>query len=474
MEITIGAQSLRTGSVVRLWGESAVRQFRELQDATKGLLTGTAIPAMAMRADDNALFPLLRYFPTLVQLIWQGDKLKGTFQPFMDGPLYKVTNTWLRNWLDALAFSLSGLPATRTAAAAMAFVLSDMHRSGATLDYPKGGMGEIVNSLVRGVEQGTNGSKVHLRSRVASIDTDESALRITGLTLADGKRVRTREGVICNAPVWSLNALISDDRVKRNLNNRKPYSPKLTPQLSWKTTAAGSSISLQREPRSANGQTSVLSQCDESEMTGSFIHLHLAIKSTGLDPSKMEAHYTVMDRSLGGDGSIINGVADGPCGAMNMIAVSNPCVIDSSLAPSGYMVLHAYAAANEPYELWENLDRRSDEYQALKEQRAGPLWRAVESIIPDIRERVVLSLIGSPLTHERFLQRPRGSYGSATEDYLANGSTPYPSLRIANDGVFPGIGVPSVAIVGASAANSFVSVMMQCNCLDKLQRNGKL
>ena len=67
-----------------------------------------------------------------------------------------------RNWLDALAFSLSGLPASRTAAAAMAFVLNDMHRPGAALDYPRGGMGEIIEALVRGVEQGNNGSKVNL------------------------------------------------------------------------------------------------------------------------------------------------------------------------------------------------------------------------------------------------------------------------------------------------------------------------
>lgn len=40
-----------------------------------------------------------------------------------------------------------------------------------------------------------------------------------------------------------------------------------------------------------------------------------------------------MDRGLGGD----DGNNDGPCGELNMIAVSNPCVLDRSLAPEGYM-----------------------------------------------------------------------------------------------------------------------------------------
>jgi phytoene dehydrogenase-like protein len=202
--------------------------------------------------------------------------------------------------------------------------------------------------------------------------------------------------------------------------------------------------------------------------------LHLAIDATGLDKSKLEAHYTVMDRSLSGDESSVNGIPDGPCGETNMIAVSNPCVIDPTLAPEGYMVLHAYGAGNEPYEIWEGLDRRSPEYATLKEERAKPLWRAVESVIPDIQERVVYHLIGSPLTHERFLRRPRGTYGSATEDYLKDGSTPFDSLVLANDGVFPGIGVPSVAIAGASAANAFVTVRQQWLCLDKLKGEGKI
>jgi len=187
------------------------------------------------------------------------------------------------------------------------------------------------------------------------------------------------------------------------------------------------------ERDSFQAEDCLLFKTDTAEQTGSFLHLHLAIKDDGLDLTKMEAHYTVMDRSLEGDGP-----SDGPCGELNMIAVSNPCVIDKNLAPEGYMVIHAYSAGNEPYELWKDVKRNSPEYKKLKKERAKVLWRAVESIIPDVRDRVVLDLVGSPKTHERFLRRPNGTYGAATEDYLKDGSTPIESLILAGDSIFPG------------------------------------
>ena len=68
------------------------------------------------------------------------------------------------------------------------------------------------------------------------------------------------------------------------------------------------------------------------------------------------------------------------------------------------------------------------------------------------------------------LRRPKGTYGSVTEDYLNDGTTPFVNLMLAGDGCFPGIGVPAVAISGASAANALVGVVEQWLCLDKLKR----
>ncbi len=408
--VELGPDLFEKGPLSEFGGEEARREFQELREQTKGLVSGAIdIPAMAMRAGNSALIPLLRYLPALVGLIQQGEEVtQGTFGQYMDGPKFVVKNQWLRDWLDALAFSLSGLPASRTAAAAMAYVLYDMHRTGAALDYPTGGLGKVIDALVKGVEQGSCGSKVNLRQHVESIDATDDGSAVTGLTLQSGKKIIAKEGVICNAPVWCLNNLIQNKDTKRLLNNDADPIER-TPRQTWTLSENDDELNniANERPKMINSDDgdSLLSKCDTAEMTGSFLHLHVALDASNLDLDALEAHYTVMDRGLSGDADN----ADGPCGELNMIAVSNPCRLDDTLAPEGYIIVHAYGAGNEPYFLWEGLDRRSDEYKILKEERAAVLWKAIESIIPDARERTVTSLIGSPITHERFLRRPRGT-----------------------------------------------------------------
>ena len=435
----------------------------------------------------------------------------------VDGPIFTVTDPWLRNWLDALAFSLSGLPASRTSAGALAYVLFDMHREGAALDYPRGGLGEVVKALVKGVEQDVHskGSKVNLRRHVESIDTNDEGDRVIGLTVScggsgSGKKlvVKAKDGVICNAPIWSLRKLIKNENALRTLSGGDSAEASMStdPNQSWTTepgadpsTGRGSVLRPNPRQKDSTEETNLLAKCDSAEMTGSFLHLHLALNATGLDLDTLLPHYTVMDRGLEGDATIINGVSDGPCGELNMIAVSNPCVLDRTLAPAGYIIVHAYGAGNEPYDIWKEdsanypsssveasaaADKKSipvsteryssSTYEELKNSRAKPLWRAVESIIPDARDRTVLALVGSPLTHQRFLRRPYGTYGAAIEDCLKDGSTPIANFVLCGDGVFPGIGIPAVALSGASAANALVGVWDQWKCLDDLKGRGAI
>jgi len=276
--------------------------------------------------------------------------------------------------------------------------------------------------------------------------------------------------------IWSLRDLLRNENALRKLDGviLPEHGKRRDAKQTWFPTAAsGPAIHLPRRQEDldgkANDDSSFLDKCDKAEMTGSFLHLHVAIAASGIDLDKLQPHYTVMDRGLAGsDSTTRNGVPDGPCGELNMIAVSNPCVLDRDLAPEGYLVLHTYGAGNEPYHVWEGLERNNPKYAALKKERSEPLWRALESVIPDIRERVVLDLVGSPLTHERFLRRPRGTYGAATEDYLPDGSTPISNLVLAGDSIFPGIGIPAVAISGASAANGLMNPIAHWLCLDGL------
>lgn len=64
----------------------------------------------------------------------------------------------------------------------------------------------------------------------------------------------------------------------------------------------------------------------------------------------------------------------------------------------------------------------------LQEERSQVLWQSLERVIPDIRDRAELVQVGTPLTHERFLNRYRGTYGPAIS--AASGTFPGPGTPI--------------------------------------------
>jgi phytoene dehydrogenase-like protein len=167
--------------------------------------------------------------------------------------------------------------------------------------------------------------------------------------------------------------------------------------------------------------------------------------------------------------------AAGVTAEQNMVLVSIASVLDPTLAPEGKHVIHAYTPGNEPLELWQGLDRKSDEYKKLKEERSQVLWRAVEKAIPDVRQRVEVEMVGTPLTQARFLRRHKGTYGGTgwiSEDTdtipITTASTPLAGLLVVGDSNFPGPGVPSVAAHGWSAAHELVPFWKQCQMLDKV------
>jgi phytoene dehydrogenase-like protein len=91
--------------------------------------------------------------------------------------------------------------------------------------------------------------------------------------------------------------------------------------------------------------------------------------------------------------------------------------------------------------------------------------------VPYWRERAVLELQGTPLTHRDFLRVHQGSYGPAwpaNRGAFPGGGTPIEGLVLCGAGVFPGIGVPPVAVSGAMAAHRFVPAAAQRQLLEEL------
>jgi hypothetical protein len=64
------------------------------------------------------------------------QSLQGPFSDVMASSVPR--GSFLYRWLDYLSFALSGLPADATQAAAVVYTCGDLHRPGASLDYPVG------------------------------------------------------------------------------------------------------------------------------------------------------------------------------------------------------------------------------------------------------------------------------------------------------------------------------------------------
>lgn len=269
-------------------------------------------------------------------------------------------------------------------------------RDQSVVDYPKGGSGALVEALVRGLEKW--GGELRLRTHVEQILVESG--RAVGVQLQN-EQLRAPI-VISNATAW--------DTVQQLL---KPEDV----------------------PESYRQQILAIPTVD------SFMHLHLGIRAAGLD--HLAVHHVVLNH---GERDITT--------PGNTCMISIPSVLDPDLAPAAHHVVHAYTL--EPSAGW----RQDETYERRKRDRVQPLYRALERVIPDVRERIELELIGTPLTHQRFLRRYRGTYGpaiAAGQGLFPGPSTPISGLYRVGDSTRPGIGVPAVAASGLLCANTLVS-----------------
>jgi phytoene dehydrogenase-like protein len=271
-----------------------------------------------------------------------------------------VTDPWVRYLFELECFLLSGMAAKDTVAPEMAFMFGE--RTGSAIDYPIGGSGAIVAALVRGLEK--FGGELRLKAHVAQILVEDN--QVQGVRLKSGETIAAPI-VISNATLWDT------------------YQHLLKPE----------------DLPAAYRQTQLATPAIES-----FMHLHLGIRADGLDPALAGHHVVVHD-------------ATQPVTVPNNVCmISMPSVWDPQLAPPGHHVVHAYTL--ESAAGWV----KDADYPARKQQQAEILYTALKRVIPDIRDRVVLELIGTPLTHSRFFAsvswhlRPRHCGGAGDVSQL--------------------------------------------------------
>lgn len=159
-------------------GERTVAQWDKLLDFIEPLQRAVlAVPPMALRADVGAIFTAGKYLGSMAdpRIGLKAYLLSGPWSAVLEAA--GVDDPFLIRWFDFLAFAFSGLPSDGTVAAAMVYMLHELHADGARMDYPLGGSGEVVAALVRGLEK--HGGELRTRAPVEQICIDETSGRCT-------------------------------------------------------------------------------------------------------------------------------------------------------------------------------------------------------------------------------------------------------------------------------------------------------
>ena len=385
-------------TIKTLRGEKSVKEWESFISGIKPLSQIiNEIPLLTFSPESINFLDLINLTSKFLPNINQIPKINKGFGNLVNNHL---DDPFLRNWVDLLSFLISGMSMHDTNTAAMATLFNEWFEPNSYLEYPKGGSESIVKALINGFKK--NGGELILSSKVKTINFNKNLA--TGITLNNGSSYSC-ESVVSNTDVWNLKKLIPNEISKK-----------------WNTKILNPN------------------KCD------SFLHIHLGFDADGLEDLPIHAiHVDEWEKGITAE--------------RNIAVFSIPSVLDKNMAPKGKHVLHGYTPANEPWEIWENLNPKELEYRNLKEERCSIFLNAVRKFIPDIDERIDLKMLGTPITHKKFTNTHCGSYGpalSAAKGLFPGCITPVKNLFSCGASTFPGIGIPAVSASGAYAAEKII------------------
>jgi prolycopene isomerase len=302
----------------------------------------------------------------------------------------------LLKFIDMECYCWSVVPADRTPMINAGMVFSDRHYGG--INYPKGGVGQIAQKLVEGLEKA--GSHIQYKSRVTEII--RAGKRAIGVRLASGQSYQAKR-IVSNATRW--------DTFEKLL----PHSEMPASEQKWQQR-------YQKSP--------------------SFFSLHLGVKADVL-PAHTECHHILLDnweRMEAAEGTIF---------------LSIPTLLDPDLAPVGHHIFHTFTPSW--ISDWQNLSPH--EYEQKKEKTATRIIDRLETIFPGLSAGLDYQEAGTPRTHRRFLGRTDGTYGPIPSRKLLGllgmpfNRTAVPGLYCVGDSTFPGQGLNAVAFSGFACAH---------------------
>ncbi|OCR01883.1 carotene isomerase [Oscillatoriales cyanobacterium USR001] len=302
----------------------------------------------------------------------------------------------LLKFIDIECYCWSVVPAELTPMINAGMVFSDRHYGG--INYPKGGVGQIAQKLVEGLEK--SGGKIQYKAKVARIVTERG--KAVGVELITGEIIKARR-IVSNATRW--------DTFEKLL----PAEAMPSSEKKWQSR-------YQKSP--------------------SFLSLHLGVKAA-VFPQETACHHILLESWEQME------VAGGT------IFVSIPTLLDPSLAPEGHHIVHAFTPSW--MQAWEGLS--GEEYEEKKEAAAGEVIEKLEKIFPGLEAGLDYMEVGTARSHRRFLGREDGTYGPIPRRKLLGllgmpfNRTAISGLYCVGDSTFPGQGLNAVAFSGFACAH---------------------
>jgi prolycopene isomerase len=307
-----------------------------------------------------------------------------------------IKDPQLLKFIDMECYCWSVVPGDRTPMINAGMVFSDRHYGG--INYPKGGVGQIAQKLVEGLEKA--GGQIQYKARVTKILIENG--KAVGVQLADGKVYRAKR-IVSNATRWdTFDKLLPAEEMppaEKKWRNRYKKSP-------------------------------------------SFLSLHLGVEAKVLPPGTECHHILLEDWQKMED-------------AEGTVFVSIPTLLDPDLAPEGYHIVHTFTPSwNQD---WQGLSPK--EYEEKKEEAAGRIIERLEKIFPGLDAGLDYMEVGTARSHRRFLGREDGTYGPIPSRKLMGllgmpfNRTSIPGLYCVGDSTFPGQGLNAVAFSGFACAH---------------------
>src|ERR671933_2005409 len=307
-----------------------------------------------------------------------------------------IKDPQLLKFIDMECYYWSVVSCDRTPMINAGMVFSDRHYGG--INYPKGGVGQIAQKLVEGLEKA--GGQIQYKARVTQIVIENG--KAVGVQLADGKVYRAKR-IVSNATRWdTFDKLLPAEEMppaEKKWRNRYKKSP-------------------------------------------SFLSLHLGVEAKVLPPGTECHHILLEDWQKMED-------------AEGTVFVSIPTLLDPDLAPAGYHIVHTFTPSwNED---WQGLSPK--EYEEKKEEAAGRIIERLEKIFPGLDAGLDYMEVGTARSHRRVFWGEGGEFGAISRRKLMGllgmpfNRTSIPGLYCVGDSTFPGQGLNAVAFSGFACAH---------------------